>query len=92
MLTNAEALEFLKNASRVTAAIPTIEGLKVVDDCGFSPLPLAIVGAMGSLRADPDSADTWRGIHALLRQEPQLVQDPVGGALAVSFREPKGGG
>ncbi|CAM9261614.1 unnamed protein product [Ectocarpus sp. 12 AP-2014] len=55
MLTNAEALELLKNASRATAAIPTIEGQKVADDCGFLPLPLALVGAMGSSRADPNS-------------------------------------
>ncbi|CBN79677.1 NB-ARC and TPR repeat-containing protein [Ectocarpus siliculosus] len=90
MLTNAEALELLKNASRATAAIPTNEGLKVAKDCGFLPLPLAIVGAMGSSRADPDSAETWRGIHALLQQEPELVQDPVGSVLAVSFCGLKG--
>ncbi|CAN0306682.1 unnamed protein product, partial [Ectocarpus fasciculatus] len=90
MLTNAEALELLKKSSRATVAIPTNEGLKVADDCGFLPLPLAIVGAMGSSRADPDSAETWRGVHAQLQEEPQLVQDPVAGVLAVSFRELKG--
>ncbi|CAM9933909.1 unnamed protein product, partial [Ectocarpus sp. 12 AP-2014] len=90
MLTDAEALELLKTASRATAAIPTNEGQNVANDCGVLPLPLAIVGAMGSSRADPDSAETLRGVHALLQQEPQLVKDPVGGVLAVSFRELKG--
>lgn len=60
---------------------------QVADDCGFLPLAVAIIGAMGSLRADPLSPETWKGVHARLVEEPTLVQDHVGGALAVSFRE-----
>ncbi|CAB1119260.1 unnamed protein product [Ectocarpus sp. CCAP 1310/34] len=87
MLTEAEALELLKKASRATSSIPRDEGLEVADDCGFLPLAIAIIGAMGSSRVNPHSPETWRGVHARLVEEPSLVQDHVGGALAVSFRE-----
>ncbi|CAN0234238.1 unnamed protein product [Scytosiphon promiscuus] len=87
VLTETEALKLLKKASRASSSIPRDEGVKVADDCGFLPLAVAIIGAMGSLRADPLSPETWRGVHARLVEEPTLVQDHVGGALAVSFRE-----
>eukprot|EP00903_Cladosiphon_okamuranus_P005675 g5638.t1 len=87
MLTETEALELLKNASRATASIPRDEGLKVAGDCGFLPLAVAIIGAMGSSRVNPHSPETWRDVHTRLVEEPTLVQDHVGGALAVSFRE-----
>lgn len=61
--------------------------LQVADDCGFLPLPIAIIGAMGSSRVDPHSPETWRDVHALLFKEPTLVQDPVTKVLAVSFGE-----
>lgn len=61
--------------------------LQVADDCGFLPLAIAIIGAMGSSRIDPHSPETWRGVHARLVEEPTLVQDHVGGVLTVSFRE-----
>lgn len=61
--------------------------LQVADDCGFLPLAIAIIGAMGSSRVNPHSPETWRGVHMRLFEEPTLVQDHVGGALAVSFRE-----
>ena len=120
MLTDAEALELLKNASRATSSIPRGEGLKVRDlaetfflrilvhylvlqrlnlrviffncplqvagDCGFLPLAIAIIGAMGRSRVDPHSPETWRSVHTRLVEEPTLVQDHVGGALTVSFR------
>ncbi|CAM9339429.1 unnamed protein product, partial [Hapterophycus canaliculatus] len=86
VLTESEALELLKKASRATTSIPS-EGLNVANDCGFLPLPIAIIGAMGSSRVDPHSPETWRDVHARLVEEPTLVQDHVGGALAVSFRE-----
>ncbi|CAN0005428.1 unnamed protein product [Ectocarpus sp. 6 AP-2014] len=86
-LTETEALELLKKASRATLNIPRDEGLKVADACGFLPLALAIIGAMGSSRVNPHSPKTWRGVHTQLVEEPTLVQDHVGGALAVSFRE-----
>lgn len=60
---------------------------QVADDCGFLPLAIAIIGAMGSSRIDPHSPETWRGVHARLVEEPTLVQDHVGGVLTVSFRE-----
>ncbi|CAN0497346.1 unnamed protein product [Ectocarpus sp. 12 AP-2014] len=42
---------------------------------------------MRSSRLNPHSPETWRGVHTQLVEEPTLVQDHVGGALAVSFRE-----
>eukprot|EP00903_Cladosiphon_okamuranus_P015635 g14437.t1 len=87
MLTETEALELLKKASRATSSIPRDEGLKVADDCGFLPLAIAIIGAMGISRVNPHSPETWRGVHARLVEEPTLVQDRVGGALTVSFCE-----
>eukprot|EP00903_Cladosiphon_okamuranus_P008759 g8391.t1 len=87
MLTENEALELLQKASGATSYIPRDEGLKVADDCGFLPLPIAIIGAMGSSRIDPHSPETWRGVHAGLVEEPTLVQDPVERVLAVSFGE-----
>ncbi|CAN0282491.1 unnamed protein product, partial [Scytosiphon promiscuus] len=35
VLTESEALELLKKASRATISFPRDEGLKVADDCGF---------------------------------------------------------
>ncbi|CAM9564029.1 unnamed protein product [Laminaria digitata] len=87
MLTETEALELLKKASRATVNIPRDEGLKVADDCGFLPLAIGIIGAMGSSRVNPHFPETWRDVHAQLVEEPTLVQDHVAGALAVSFRE-----
>ncbi|CAN0550804.1 unnamed protein product [Ectocarpus sp. 12 AP-2014] len=42
---------------------------------------------MGGSRVNPHSRETWRGVHTKLVEEPTRVQDHVGGALAVSFRE-----
>lgn len=40
-----------------------------------------------SARRNPHSPETWGGSSCATTGEPTLVQDHVGGALAVSFRE-----
>ncbi|CAM9114681.1 unnamed protein product [Ectocarpus sp. 8 AP-2014] len=47
---------------------------------------------MGSSRVNPHSPETWRGVHVRLVEEPTLVQDHVGGALAVSSTRRPGRG
>ncbi|CAN0558513.1 unnamed protein product, partial [Laminaria digitata] len=85
-----EALELLRLTSGAVQPLPEQEASRVVKDCGFLPLAVAVIGAMDESRAFPRRPDTWTKVHEKLSANPEFVYEEgldngFGNVLELSF-------